>query len=60
MEGPLMWSITLFNAGYVPALSMWVSTMQQEKVEQLIGKCENKTTKKGHRNWRAGGECVSF
>ena len=57
MEGPVIWSLTLFNAVYVPALSMWVSTMQQEKVKQLIRKCANKTTKKAHRNWRTGVGC---
>jgi len=54
MEGPVIRSITLFNSWFVPALSMWVSTMQQEKVRQLVGKCETKETKKVHGNWRAG------
>lgn len=31
--------------------------MQQEKVKQIIGKCVNKTIKKGHQNWSAGVGC---
>lgn len=57
MASPVIWSITLLNAGYVPALSMWISTVQQEKVKQVIGKCVNKTIKKGHQNWNAGVGC---
>ena len=46
MGSPVIWFIVLFNAGYVPALSVWVSAMQQEKVKQLIRKYGRKQQKK--------------